>query len=70
VCPTWLPVFFHKEPELGAGIYPDMASTPLPSRIGRGLNPRPSDRELSALSLDHSFYLLEMFLKITYTFKF
>ncbi len=57
VCPIWLPVFFHNEPELGVGIDPGMALTPLPSNIGRGLNPRPSDREPSALPIDHSFRL-------------
>jgi len=39
VCPIWLPVFFlffYNEPELGAGINPGMALTPLPSSIGRG----------------------------------
>jgi hypothetical protein len=32
VCPIWLPVFFsffYNEPELGAGINPGMALTPL-----------------------------------------
>jgi hypothetical protein len=47
--------FFYNETELGVGIDPGMALTPLPSSIGRGLNPRPSDRELSALPLDHGF---------------
>jgi hypothetical protein len=58
VCPIWLPVFFlffYNEPELGAGIDPGMALTPLPSSIGRGLNPQPYDHEPSALPLDHSF---------------
>jgi len=58
VCPIWLPVFssfFYDEPELGVGIDPGMAFTPLPSRIGQGSNPRPSDCEPSALPLDHSF---------------
>jgi len=32
-----------------------MALTPFPSSIGRGSNPQPSDCELSALPLDHSF---------------
>jgi len=32
-----------------------MALTPLPSSIGQGSNPQPSDREPSALPLDHSF---------------
>ena len=44
VCPIWLPVlFFYNEPELGVEIDPGMALTPLPSSIGRGSNPRPSD---------------------------
>ncbi len=37
VCPIWLPVFFlffYIEPELGVGIDPGMALTPLPSSIG------------------------------------
>jgi len=37
VCPIWLPVFFlffYNEPELGVGIDPGMALTPLPSSIG------------------------------------
>jgi len=58
VCPIWLPVFslfFYNEPELGVGIDHGMALTPLPSRIGQGLNPQPSDCEPSALPLDHSF---------------
>ncbi len=42
-------IIFYNEPELGAGIYPGMALTPLPSSIGRGSIPRPSDREPSAL---------------------
>jgi len=46
---------FYNEPELGVGINPGMALTPLPSSIGWGLNPRPSDREQSALPLDHGF---------------
>ncbi len=45
----------YNEPELGAEIDPGMALTPLPSSIGQGSNPRPSDREPSALPLDHSF---------------
>jgi hypothetical protein len=61
VCPIWLPVFliFYNEPELGVGIDPGMALTPLPSSIGRGLNPRPYDREPSALPLDHGFRLIQ-----------
>jgi hypothetical protein len=45
------------EPGLDAGIDPGMVLTPLPSSIGRGLIPRPSNREPSTLplSLDHSF---------------
>ncbi len=49
--------FFFNEPELGVEIDPGMALTPLPSSIGRGSNPRPSDCEPSALPLDHSFQL-------------
>jgi hypothetical protein len=50
--------FFYNEPELGVGIDPGMALTPLPSSIGRGLNPQPSNCELSALLLDLSFHFL------------
>jgi len=51
-------LIFYNEPELGAEIIdPGMALTPLPSSIGQGSNPRPSDREPSALPLDHSFRL-------------
>ena len=50
-------LIFYNEPELGVGIDPSMALTPLPSSIGRGSNPRPSDHEPSALPLDHSFCL-------------
>ena len=57
VCPTWLPIFFYNELEFGAGINPGMALTPLPSSIGKGLNPQPSNRESSALPLEHSFRL-------------
>ncbi len=46
---------FYNEPELGVGINPGMAMTPHPSSIEQGSNPQPSDRELSALPLDHSF---------------
>jgi len=52
---TCIFLIFYDEPELGAGIDHGMALTPLPSSIGWGLNPRPSDRELSALPLDDSF---------------
>ncbi len=48
-------LFFYNEPELGVEIDPGMALTPLPSRIGQGSYPRPSDCEPSALPLDHSF---------------
>jgi len=54
---TCIFLFFYNEPELGLGIDPGMALTPLPSSIGRGSNPRPSDHEPSALLLDHSFHL-------------
>jgi len=40
---------------MGVGIDPGMALTPLPSSIGQGPNPQPSDREQSALPLDYSF---------------
>jgi len=50
----WPPLLYN-EPELGVGIDPGMALTPLPSGIGQGSNPRPPDREPSALPLDHSF---------------
>jgi len=43
------------EPGLGAGIDPGMALTPLPSSIGRGSIPRPSNCEPSTIPLDHSF---------------
>ncbi len=48
-------LFFYNEPELGVEINPGMALTPLPSSIGQGSNPRPSDHEPSALPLVHSF---------------
>ncbi len=48
-------LFFYIEPELGVGIDHGMALTPLPSSIGQGLNPQPSDREPSALPLDKGF---------------
>jgi hypothetical protein len=38
------------------GIDPGMALTPLPSSIGRGSIPRPSNREPSTLPPDHSFH--------------
>jgi len=43
------------EPGLGAGIDPGMALPPLSSSIGRGSIPRPSNRELRTLPIDHSF---------------
>jgi len=52
---TCIFLFFYNEPELGVEIDPGMALTPLPSSIGQGLNPQPSDSEPSALPLDHSF---------------
>ncbi len=63
VCPICLPVFFlffYNELELGAGINPGMALTPLPSSIRLGLNPRPSDHEPSALPLDHIFHFVHV----------
>ncbi len=39
-------LIFYNEPELCVGIDPGMALTPLPSSIGQGSNPRPSDCEL------------------------
>jgi len=59
VCPIWLAncifLIFYNEPELGEEINPGMALTTLPSSIGQGLNPQPSDCEPSALPQDHSF---------------
>jgi len=52
---TCIFLLFYNEPELGVGINPGMALTPLPSSIGQGSNPQPSDHEPSALPLDHSF---------------
>jgi len=54
---TCISLIFYNEPELGAEINPGMALTPLLYSIGWGSNPRPSDREPSALPLDHSFCL-------------
>ncbi len=48
-------LIFYNEPELGAEIDPGMALTPLPSSIGLGANPQPSDCEPIAQPLDHSF---------------
>jgi hypothetical protein len=70
---TCISLIFNNEPELGAEIDPCMALTPLPSSIGWGLNPQPSDREPSALPLDHSFRLytpkccLKLLTRITFT---
>ncbi len=67
MCLIWLPVFsyfFYNEPALGVGIDPGMALTLLPSSIGRRLNPRPSDREPSALPLDQGFRLPKIQLPI------
>ncbi len=72
MCPIWLPVFsyfFYNEPDLGVGIDPGMALTPLPSSIGQGLNPRPSDREPSALPLDHGFRLINICLHSIYCYN-
>ncbi len=41
---------------MDAGIDPDMALTPLPSSIGQGSNPQPSECKPSALTTDHSFH--------------
>jgi hypothetical protein len=57
---TCIFLFFYNELELGVGIDPGMALTPLSSSIGQGLNPQPSDREPSALPLDHGFRLLNI----------
>ncbi len=51
-------IIFYNEPELGAEIDPGMVLTPLQSSIGRESNTRPSNREPSALILDHSFRYL------------
>jgi len=58
---TCIFLFFYNEPELGVEIDPGMALTPLPSSIGQGSNPRPSDREPIALLLDHSFRFPSIF---------
>jgi len=52
---TCIFLIFCNEPELGAEIDPGMALTPLPSSIGLGANPQPSDCEPIAQPLDHSF---------------
>jgi len=51
---TCICLIFCNEPEIDPG----MALTTLPSSIGWGSNPRPSDPEPSALPLDHSFCYL------------
>jgi len=48
---TCIFLLFYNEPELDVEIDPGMALTPLPSSIGWGSNPRPSDCEPSALPL-------------------
>ncbi len=58
---TCIFLVFYNEPELGVGIDPDMALTPLLSSIGQGLNPQPSDCEPSAPPLDHSFRWFKLF---------
>jgi len=65
VCPIGLPVFllfFYNEPRLGAGINPSMALKQLPSSIGWGSYPQPSDLEPSALPLDHSLCKTDLFM--------
>jgi len=52
---TCIFLIFYNELELGAETDPGMVLTPLPSSIGLGANPQPTDREPSALLLDHSF---------------
>jgi len=42
---TCIFLFFYNEPVLGVEIDPGMVLTPLPSSIGRGSNPQPSDCE-------------------------
>jgi len=54
---TFIFLIFYNEPELGAEINPGMTLTSLPSSIGQGSNPQPSDFEPSVLPLDHSFCL-------------
>jgi len=59
---TCIFLFFYNEPGLGVEIDPGMTLTSLPSSIGQGSNPQPSDREPSALPLDHSFRFFHYFL--------
>jgi hypothetical protein len=71
---TYIFLFFYNEPELGVGIDPGMALTPLPSSIGQGSNPKPSHCEPSALPIDHSFcfmsnYVFHVHLKFQLTRK-
>jgi len=61
---TCIFLFFCNLPELGVEIDPGMALTPLPSSIGRGSKPQLSDREPSALPLDHSFCYFRLILSI------
>jgi len=64
MCPIWLLVFFlffYNESDLGAEIDPIMALTPLPSSIGRGSNPQPSNHELSALPLGTTAFANDTF---------
>jgi len=55
---TCIFLIFYSEPELGAEINPGMVLTPLPSIIGQGSNPQPSNCESSALPLEHSFHFI------------
>jgi len=68
---TCIFLFFYNEPELGVGIDPGMALTPLPSSIGWGLNPRPSDPTLipTLMTLSHTFFAFETLPHIFYIFK-
>jgi len=60
-------VFFYNEPELGVGIDPGVALTPLPSSIGLdGDRTHDSDREPSVLPLDHSFRQFVTCIAITF----
>ncbi len=63
---TCIFLFFYNAPELVVEIDPGMALTPLPSSIGQGSNPQSSDREPSALLLDHSFrFLIQLLILFT-----
>ncbi len=59
---TCMFLFFYNEPELSVGIDPGMALKPLPSRIGQGSNPRPSDHDM----LNKLQYPITGFLPATY----